>query len=159
MNRSGLLIPNITYLVTKISFKLSNELASALTIAILTKEYLVTFNNEATDLIKVISEKLSTPEDFSKTLLTNLIGQFDKVKLQASTTQTDKLKLLRIACAASNFLKTDPETLVSSTVDFIFGLKEQTEIDAQIYNLLSRSSTTSKLVGNVISKVQFSSQV
>ena len=74
MNRSGLLIPNITYLVTKISFKLSNELASALTIAILTKEYLVTFNNEATDLIKVISEKLSTPEDFSKTLLTNLIG-------------------------------------------------------------------------------------
>jgi hypothetical protein len=74
MNRSGLLIANITYLVTKISFKLSNELASALTIAILTKEYLITFNNEATDLIKVISEKLSTPEDFSKTLLTNLIG-------------------------------------------------------------------------------------
>ncbi len=64
MNRSGLLIPNITYLVNKISFKLSNELASALTIAILTKEYLVSFNNEAEDLIKAITEKLTSPEEF-----------------------------------------------------------------------------------------------
>ena len=64
MNRSGLLIPNITYLVNKISFKLSNELASALTIAILTKEYLVSFNNEAEDLIKAITDKLTSPEEF-----------------------------------------------------------------------------------------------
>lgn len=64
MNRSGLLIPNITYLVNKISFKLSNELASTLTIAILTKEYLVSFNNEAEDLIKAITEKLTSPEEF-----------------------------------------------------------------------------------------------
>jgi len=64
MNRSGLLIPNIAYLVNKISFKLSNELASALTIAILTKEYLIAFNNEAEELIKAISEKLTSPEEF-----------------------------------------------------------------------------------------------
>ena len=64
MNRSGLLIPNITYLVNKISFKLSNELASALTIAILSKEYLVSFNNEAEDLIKAITDKLTSPEEF-----------------------------------------------------------------------------------------------
>jgi hypothetical protein len=41
MNRSGLLIPNITYIVANLSFKLSNDVASALTISILTKEYLV----------------------------------------------------------------------------------------------------------------------
>ena len=64
MNRSGLLIPNITYLVNNISFKLSNELASALTIAILTKEYLVSFNNEAEDLIKAITNKLTSPDEF-----------------------------------------------------------------------------------------------
>ena len=64
MNRSGLLIPNITYLVNKISFKLSNELASALTIAFLTKEYLVSFTNEAEDLIKAITDKLTSPEEF-----------------------------------------------------------------------------------------------
>lgn len=74
MNRSGLLIQNITYLISQISFKLSNELASALTISILTKDYLVSFNSEATELIKAISEKLNTPEDFSKGLLTYLIG-------------------------------------------------------------------------------------
>ena len=74
MNRSGLLIPNITYLTKNVSFKLSNELASALTVAILTKDYLITFNNEILELIKEISEKLSTPEEFSKSLMSYLIG-------------------------------------------------------------------------------------
>lgn len=46
MNRSGLLIPNITYLVENFSFKISTQVASALTVSILSKEYLVTFNNE-----------------------------------------------------------------------------------------------------------------
>ena len=85
MNRSGLLIPNITYLVKCVSFKFSNEIASAITIAILTKDYLVSFNNEAIDLIKALTEKLTTPEEFSKTLMAYLIGSFEKVKLQAST--------------------------------------------------------------------------
>ena len=90
--------------------------------------------------------------------MTYLVGLFEKVKLQASTPQTDKLKLLRIACAASNLLKTDPETLVTMAVEFVFGLKEQAEIDPQINTILSRSNSTSKLVGNQISKAQYSSQ-
>lgn len=85
MNRSCLLIPNITYLVKNFCFKLSTEIAASLSVSILNKEYLIMANNEVAELLKAICDKLASPEEFQKKLLTYLVGEFDKVKLQAST--------------------------------------------------------------------------
>ena len=111
MNRSAVMIPNISYLVENLTFKLSNEIATALTISILTKDYLVSANADVVVLLKVICKRLASPEEFSKKLLIHLTSEFDKVKLQASISQADKLKLLLLVCAASNFLAADSVTL------------------------------------------------
>lgn len=85
---------------------------------------MVQFNDEVEDLLDSIIDKLQAPAEFSQTLLAYLSSQFDKVKLQASITQIDKLKILRLICSASNKFNTDSESLVATTVDFFFGLKE-----------------------------------
>jgi hypothetical protein len=82
--------------------------------------------------LKAICDRLSDVPEFSKKILSYLGGEFEKVKLSASTPQLDKLKMLRLVCAASNFTNSDADAYAATVVEFTFGLKEQTDIDKDI---------------------------
>ena len=59
VNRSGLLIPNITHMVLNFGFKLSNQTALALTHELVTKDQIQNSENEVLALFKVVCSKVA----------------------------------------------------------------------------------------------------
>ena len=104
MNRSGALVGNLASLVQHLKFKISGELATQLTESILTRDYLVQQKDEVFKLLKAVNQSLEDPQKASKKLQSYLLGEYEKVKNQATVSNPDKLKILRLLSLVSNEL-------------------------------------------------------
>ena len=61
VNRSGVLLPNITHMVSNFSFKMTNETAAMLSYQLVTKDQLTSNTSDVYNLFKTVCERVEEP--------------------------------------------------------------------------------------------------
>ena len=76
MNRNHLLLANVTELTSCLK-SFSPALAAALTVDLLASDYLI--QEKVTQLVKIVCERVTDAAEFSKTIVSYLMAQYEKL--------------------------------------------------------------------------------
>jgi hypothetical protein len=80
VNRSGVLLPNITHMVSNFSFKMSIETAAILSYQLVTKDQLTSNTTEVYNLLKAVCERVEDTKSFATKIIGYLLSEFEKLK-------------------------------------------------------------------------------
>lgn len=72
----------------------------------------------------MVCERVSEPSTFSPKILGFIVAEYEKVKLSASVSSTDKIKMLSLACSCANVLNSEPDQCAAATIDLLLNSKE-----------------------------------
>ena len=107
VNRSSLLLKNIAHLICHFSFEMSLATAEQMTSELVSKDQVFSHPEDVAMIYAACCDKVKDKEAFSKQVLAYLLGEFDKVKSQASVQSADKMKFLTLAAICIKLLGSD----------------------------------------------------